>query len=136
MTPELPASAVPPPPPAVPPTSTPPSPSPAPFYAAAGVGAVGLLVGTVGGVLALSSKSTVKEECAGVVCSRRGLDAVESGRTRANVSTAGFVLGVLGVGAAAGLWFSGISKPGSARGVQMGPVVAADRAGWMVGGRW
>jgi hypothetical protein len=95
-----------------------------------------LLVGAIEGGLALASKSTVSEECAGQLCSRQGLDAVERGRTQANISTAGFVLGVIGAGTAAGLWFSGRSKPTTARRLRMAPVVAADQAGWMVGGQW
>lgn len=118
------------------PTQPPPSRSSVPFYAAAGVGAAGLVLGTVGGLLAMSSKSTADKECAGLVCSRRGLDAVESGRSRATLSTVGFSVGLLGAGAAAGLWFSGVSSPGRSTALRVAPVFTAQQAGCLIEGGW
>lgn len=122
--------------PAATPAPAPPSPSPIPFYAAAGVGAAGLVLGTVGGLLAVSSKSTISKECVGLVCSRRGLDAVESGRSRATLSTVGFAVGILGAGAAAGLWFSGVSSPGRSTALRVAPVFTAQQAGCLIEGGW
>jgi hypothetical protein len=137
VTPALPEPPPQPPPGAPPPHDPPPKrPSALPFYVAAGVGAAGLVVGTVGGVLALSSKGTADKECVNLVCSRQGMDAVESGRFRANLSTVGVSVGLLGAGAALGLWLSGVSAPARAGSLRVAPVIAANQAGGLLEGAW
>lgn len=102
---------------AAPPPSTPPAPPPpattsltggrrTAFYAAAGVGAVGLGVGAVAGLIAMSRKGTVDQECSGGLCSSRGLDAVDSTRSAALTSNVGLAVGAVGLTAAAVLWFT------------------------------
>ncbi len=65
-----------------------------------GVGVVGLGVGIGTGVAALGKKSITDDECSDAlrVCSQRGHDAADSGRTLAAVSTVGFIAGALATG--------------------------------------
>ncbi len=78
-----------------------------------GVGVVGLAVGSIAGVAVLSKKSTVDANCdARKVCNREGADAADEGRTLSTVSTAGFVVGALGIGLGGYLLLS-TSKDGS-----------------------
>jgi hypothetical protein len=67
-----------------------------PVYAAFGVGAVGLVVGAVSGVLALSAKSTLDSECPSKSgCPQNDVSALS---TRAWVSNVGFAVGIVGAG--------------------------------------
>jgi hypothetical protein len=86
----------------------PPSPSPRRIgaYTAAGVGGLGLLVGATFGVLAATKKSTVSDHCAGTVCDDQGFDAARAGKTFAAVSTIGFAVAIVGLGAGLALFFT------------------------------
>lgn len=70
-------------------------------YVGFGVGAVGVALGAVGGVVAFSEKSKLTPLCEGLVCETSARKIVSSGRTWATVSTIGFIVG--GVGVAAGV---------------------------------
>lgn len=64
----------------------------------AGVGAVGLGVGAVTGLMAIGSAGTVRDSCnrtttPAVCTSQEGLDAMSSGSTQSTLSTVGFVAG-------------------------------------------
>ena len=74
-------------------------------YALLGVGAVGIGVGTVAGVLALSRAGTVKDACGPdyKTCTPASVDAAKDGKTFTTVSTIGFVAGAVFAGA--GLYF-------------------------------
>jgi hypothetical protein len=65
-------------------------------YVGLGVGAVGLAVGTVAGVLSLSKTSSAKEHCTGDRCSREAQSDLDSSLLLANVSNVGFGVGVVG----------------------------------------
>lgn len=73
-----------------------------PMAAGFGVGVVGLGVGGVFGILAISKANEVKDTCKGSVCpnSSRNKTAKEDSLLYGNVSTVGFIAG--GVGVAAG----------------------------------
>ncbi len=90
------ATTVPPPPP--PPEDSSVSPL---AYVGFGLGAAGLLVGTISGAVSLSNGSALKEECGGDVCTEEHRDSYDSGVTIAHVSTVGFV--IAGVGATLGV---------------------------------
>lgn len=65
-----------------------------PGYVGLGVGGVGLVLGGITGLVAISKKQEVEDNCFPVgVCSPTGADAASSGRTFATVSTIGFVAG-------------------------------------------
>ncbi len=74
-------------------------------YALLGVGAVGIGVGTVAGVLALSRAGTVKDACGPdyKTCTPASVDAAKDGKTFTTASTIGFVAGAVFAGA--GLYF-------------------------------
>jgi hypothetical protein len=73
-------------------------------YVLGGVGVAGVGVAVVTGFMALGKKSTVDEHCdSDRFCDAEGADAAESGRTLATVSTVGWIVGALGIGA--GVYF-------------------------------
>jgi tetratricopeptide (TPR) repeat protein len=91
-------------------------------YAGFGTAAVGLVVGSVTGVLALSKASTAKQGCANGECAdQASLDAAQASRSMGTISTIGFAVGVVGagVGVAGLLW----GKPGASTtvAVSLGP---------------
>jgi hypothetical protein len=63
-----------------------------PWKVAGYVGVIGggaaLAGGLIAGVVAMGQKSHVNQDCNGLSCSQAGFDAVQSGRSAANVSTA------------------------------------------------
>jgi hypothetical protein len=72
-------------------------PNRAPAIAAFAVGGAGLLVGTIFGVLALSSKSTLDSECPSKTCPAGAQSDIDSLSSKATVSTIGFGIGIVGV---------------------------------------
>jgi hypothetical protein len=66
-------------------------------FVAGGIGVAGLGVGAVTGILAISEKSTIEANCAGVACSREGLDAAKRGQAMGWASTVGFGVGLAGL---------------------------------------
>ena len=74
--------------------------------AAAGVGLVGLGLGTAFGISALSKKSDAHDLCPDQCSSEAGVDAWRDARTAGNRSTLFFIVGGVGVAAAAALWFT------------------------------
>lgn len=67
------------------------------IYLAGGVGAAGILTGSVAGILALRDSGVVHDECSGRACSQRGKDAADAARLEATVSTIGLGVGLAGV---------------------------------------
>jgi hypothetical protein len=78
-----------------------------------GVGAVGTGLGVATGIAALNDKRTVDEQCHGTsVCdSPAGVNAAADGRVVSALSTVGFIVGALGIGAGFALLFT--NKPAS-----------------------
>ena len=74
-------------------------------YVLAGVGATGLVVGVVSGVLVLHQKSVYDENCdvRQKVCNQAGKDAEAAGRALSVVSVVGFATGI--AASAAGTYF-------------------------------
>ncbi len=113
-------------PPAPPPRPEPePAPAPAPdapeepsavppaAWAAFGVGAAGLVVGTVAGGVALSQMSALEDDCSELYCEDRKWESDRDNMmTTAHVSTAGFA--VAGAGATIGLILVLVSEPAAA----------------------
>ena len=90
-------------------------------YVGFGTALVGFGVGTVTGLMAMGKASNAKDACPNNECTPSGLDAVDSGRTFATISTIGFVAG--GVGAGVGLYGLLLAKPkaGTSVAVSVGP---------------
>jgi hypothetical protein len=94
---------------------------------AGGVGVVGIGIGSVLGVLAMSKWSDAKAGCDDTGCASTNVSDGESARTLANISTVGFILGALGLAGGAYLWFTAPkTKPsGSAYRWQYAPTAFA-----------
>jgi hypothetical protein len=106
-----PAPATPPPVVVTPPMSTPPSDTGPKknntlAYVALGVGGAGLIVGGVTGFLALGKKSDL-EGCVDKKCPTSETDKLDSAKSLATVSTVGFAVGFVGVGAGIVLLLTG-----------------------------
>ena len=83
-----------------------------------GVGAAGVVVGTVTGLMVLGKKGTIEDNCGiggdETACSADGVSEADSAKTLALVSTIGFGVGIAGLGAGATLFFTA-PKPSTAR---------------------
>jgi hypothetical protein len=66
-------------------------------YASLAVGALGLGIGTLGGLLTLSAKGAADDACTQSGCTEAGLNAESRGKTWSTISTVGFVVGGLGL---------------------------------------
>ncbi|MBK7584930.1 MAG: PEGA domain-containing protein [Myxococcales bacterium] len=77
-------------------------------WALGGVGAAGLAVGTITGMMVLGEKRRVDDNCdASKRCNQTGIDAVDRGRTFGTVSGASFIVGGLCLAGGAYLLLSG-----------------------------
>jgi len=106
-------------------------------YALGGTGAAGLAVGTVFGVLTLTTWAQAKRDCGGG-CAEGSAARGEAGQaqTDATISTVAFVAGGLAIAAAAYLFFTAPPDAGAGRGLTVSPWVAAGGAGASMGGTW
>jgi hypothetical protein len=75
-------------------------------YVALGLGAVGLGIGTVFGLRAMSATSTVDDHCQGVSCDHAGKLASEDAKTAALTSTVSFAAGAGAIAAGAILFWT------------------------------
>jgi hypothetical protein len=79
--------------------------------AVAGVGAGGLVVGTVFGLMAVSRHDEAKKACPAECTDRHGVDLWSSARSAGNISTAAFIVGAAGLAGCAILWFTEDPEP-------------------------
>ena len=122
--------------PSIPPPSTPPSHGlRTAGYVSLGVGAVGLVVGAIGGTVTLVHKGTIDTHCRGTSCDRTGKDAADSAKSAAVVSSIGF--GVAGVGAVTGLVFLLLQPSDPPPTIPRAAIdVSGDRATLVLRGAW
>jgi hypothetical protein len=78
----------------------------APELLAGGVGALGLLVGSTTGALALGAKSDVDAHCDGPLCDATGLRAADRAQDFATVSTIAFGVALVSLGTAVVFYFT------------------------------
>jgi hypothetical protein len=78
-------------------------------YVVGGIGVAGVATSLVLGAMVLDRKNTVEQECVHDVCSQKGADAADSGKTLSTISTIAFAAGAVGVGV--GLYLVLSSKP-------------------------
>jgi hypothetical protein len=94
---------------------------------AAGVGVVGIGVGTVFALQSKSKHDEAEGDCSGSVCrTTQGLEASEDARSAGNIATIGMVVGLAGLAGGAALWFT---APKSTQPVQVGVGFGTVRVG-------
>ena len=108
-------------------------------YIVAGVGVVGIAVGTVFGLNTLSKKKARDEVCTGGVCTDpKGPQLDQDARSSATISTIGMGVGLVGLGVGAWLLLSKPSSPptssAQARGIWLAPEISTAGARLTVGG--
>ena len=86
--------------------SSPGSPATVGLVAAALLATVGIAGGSIAGALAIGEKDALGRECNGAACSAEGLQAADTGRNEALVSTIAFGVGAAGVAGFAVLFFA------------------------------
>jgi hypothetical protein len=97
---------------------------------AGGLGVVGLGIGTVFGVMALSARSDANNVCPDQCASQDGANKWSDATSKGNVSTVALVAGGVGVAAAAVLWFTAPSAGESRTQVGLGPGGVQVRGAW------
>jgi hypothetical protein len=98
----------------------------------AGVGAAGLLVGTVFALRANSKNNDAEGQCTGNLCTQAGLDLTDQARSSATIATVGFVAG--GVLLAGGLGMALLAPKTSSGNAWLAPSVSPNFAGLRLGG--
>jgi hypothetical protein len=93
-------------------------------YAAFGVGAAGVLAGATFGVLAMNAAGDLESSCPGRVCPTAQQGALDDAKLWASLSTAGWVVGALGVAAGTTLVFA---RPSATTALVLSPAGAALR---------
>jgi hypothetical protein len=84
-------------------------------YVAGGVGAAGLLTFTIFGLLNNSQYGDLEDECSGSRCSSSLQEDADTGRTYQTVANVGLVVGLVGLGAGAALYFTSDANPDPAK---------------------
>jgi len=101
------------------------------IYGAGGLGAAGIVVGSITGALVLGKKGTIDDNCVGTRCNAAGKDAADSAQSLGLVSTIGFGVGIAGLATAAVLLLTEPKSSASAR--PWAPLVADRNGGVVVG---
>jgi hypothetical protein len=91
---------------------------------AGGVGVVGLAIGTIFGVKAMSNKSDAQQSCDGAACrTDEGVAAGNAAHSAGNVATVGMIVAAAGLAGGLVLWFTAPSeKPAAEVSVGLGRV--------------
>lgn len=127
---------------AEPPTTSPPGAEPARGgtqrtigFVVGGVGIVGVAVGTVFGLRALSEKSDVDANCVDSRCNQVGLAAADDARSAATIATIGFGVGIAGLAAGTYLVLSAPRAPKAAQ-LRVTPLLTGAAQGLQIGGQF
>jgi hypothetical protein len=80
------------------------------------------------GLQSMSKHNDASNACPDKCTDQAGVDLWHSARSAGNVSTAGFVIGVVGLGAGAALWFT--AKPSATTQVGFGPGSIELKGSW------
>jgi hypothetical protein len=99
---------------------------------AGGAGVVGLGLGAVFGVMAISEKNDAQSACPGNPCrTQDGVNKWSTASSTGNISTIGFVVGGVGLAGAAVLWFTAPhSTSGATAHVGFGPGLLQVKGTW------
>jgi hypothetical protein len=98
----------------------------------AAAGVVGVATGTVFGLRSKSKHEESDKYCTGNSCqNRRGVELMDDARSAGNISTVGFIVGGVGLGAATVLWVTSPSgnEPVAAE-IGLGPAAIQVRGRW------
>jgi hypothetical protein len=98
-------------------------------YVALGVGAVGLGVGAVTGILAMGAKSDLDSSCQNKVCPADQQSKIDSAKTEGTISTFGFIVGGAGLAVGAVLLLMPSSASAKVGGATVRPYVGANGGG-------
>jgi hypothetical protein len=93
---------------------------------AAGIGVVGVGIGSAFGLIAMSKKSDAQTSCPNQCATPDGVNKWKDAGSAADVSTIGFIVGGVGLGGAAVLWFTAPGGGGGG-GTQVGLGVGSIR---------
>ncbi len=104
-------------------------------YAFAGVGIVGIGVGSYFGLRAFSKNDEADKECPGDVCSDEGRELTDQAGTAADVSTVAFAVGAVALGAGATIWLSS-GDDGEAQATRLAPAIGPGQASVSWSGRF
>jgi hypothetical protein len=97
---------------------------------AAGVGVIGLTLGTIFGVKAMSDHSESEKYCSGGNCTDpRGVTAGNDARSAGNIATIGMIVGGVALAGGVTLWFTAPKSKPSAE-VAVGPAGLMVKAAW------
>jgi len=97
---------------------------------AAGVGVVGIGVGTIFGLSAISKHDDANAKCPGACSDQAGVDLWNDARTAGNISTIGFVVGGVGLATGAILWLTAKPSRSTAVHADVGPGSLHIRGTW------
>jgi hypothetical protein len=92
---------------------------------------VGIVAGSITGVMVLGKKSTIEDNCTGTRCNAEGKDAAEGAQSLGLVSTIGFGVGIAGLATAAVLLLTDSKSTPAAR--SWTPLIADRNGGVVVG---
>jgi len=103
-------------------------------YVGGGVAALGLVVGSVSGISAISHKNAAKKGCVDGNCPRSTWSDLDSARSMATASTVGFVVGAIGLIAGAGALLLDDEPRPSQKAFTVSPIVGAQSARLTIAG--
>jgi hypothetical protein len=87
------------------------------------IGAIGIGVGSVAGIISMSKASDAEAHCNGNVCNAEGVDLRDGALTAGDISTVGFIVGGAAAAGGAALWITvamGDSEPTTTGSAQIG----------------
>ncbi len=97
---------------------------------AGGVGVLGLGIGAVFGVTAISKHNDAAQKCPDLCADGDGVKAWDAARTAGNLSTVGFIVGAVALAGGAALWLTAPASPAGATRVGVGPGGIVLRRSW------
>lgn len=98
-------------------------------YVGLAAGGVGVVVGTAFGLAARKTREDLRGECLNDVCSELQRDTYDRGKTQANISTVGFIVGGVGLGVGSYLLLTGSSEPEKEKGARVTPLIGVGSVG-------
>lgn len=107
-------------------------------YLVGGVGLAGVVVGSIFGIKTFAKKSDSQSHCNATTrtCDGAGIELQDSARSASTISTIGFGVGLLGLGAGAWLLLSAGPSSTESTGVRLTPMIGSSGASLSASGSW